>query len=69
MLGKMTYARLFADGSIKISGNLFGPRYLDYYVRKEEEDCSVRRGGKAKWNVSVLALCVHQIDAVDILLW
>ena len=59
MLGKMTHARLFADGSMNISGNLFGPRYLDYYVRKQEEDCSVRRGGKAKWNRSVLALRVH----------
>ena len=59
MLGKMTHDRLFADGLMKISGNLFSPRYLDYYVRKQEEDCSVRRRGKAKWNMSVLALRVH----------
>ena len=59
MLGKMTPGRLGADRPMKISGNLFGPRYLDYYVRKQEDYCNVRWEGKAKWNMSVLALPVH----------
>ena len=59
MLGKMTHGRLVADGSMKTSGNLFGPQYLDYHVRKQEGDCSVRWEGKAKWNMSILALRVH----------
>ena len=59
MLGTTTHGRLVADRSMEISGFLFGPRYLDYYVRKQEGDCSVRWERKAKWNMSVLALRVH----------
>ena len=58
MLGKMTHGRLGADRSMKSAGNLSGPRYLVYYVRKQEDYCSVPWEGKAKWNMSVLALRV-----------
>ena len=44
---------------MKIPGNLIGHRYLVYYVRKQEDYCSVRWEGKAKWNMSVLALRVQ----------